>query len=217
MGWLQVADRSKAIALIETQVQEADRIEAEQPDIIEGEVVEVEEAPIAGSQGAQNPTQQQPQTQSNLGLLRNAIIGSALLQQASQAVKGLKYDSSSQLKQIPMPGSIAVPLGILLFLLLVLIPYNGHTRLRWLWLAITGNAHIDIGKAVDVTATPSNPGLSMPGGQGGPGFNTNAKIPQQSGGPPPVTENNPNPNLGVVTIGTVTSNYAQTLFSTSSI
>lgn len=210
MGWLQVADRSKAIALIETQVQEADRIEAEQPDIIEGEVVEVEEAPIAGSQGAQNPTQQQPQTQSNLGLLRNAIIGSALLQQASQAVKGLKYDSSSQLKQIPMPGSIAVPLGILLFLLLVLIPYNGHTRLRWLWLAITGNAHIDIGKAVDVTATPSNPG-----GQGGPDSGIN--IPQQSGGPPPVTENNPNPNLGVVTIGTVTSNYAQTLFSTSSI
>lgn len=48
----------------------------------------------------------------------------------------------NRLEGLSMPGGIWLPLGILLVLFLVLLPVNGHTRLMWLWLAITGNARI---------------------------------------------------------------------------
>ncbi len=43
---------------------------------------------------------------------------------------------------LPMPGSIAVPLILLLLLFFVLIQVAGNSRLAWLWLVLTGNAQV---------------------------------------------------------------------------
>lgn len=43
------------------------------------------------------------------------------------------YRVNRWLGGIPTPGSIWVPFWILMFLWLVLLPVNGHTRIRWLW------------------------------------------------------------------------------------
>lgn len=48
----------------------------------------------------------------------------------------------AKLESLPTPGNILLPLGILLILFMVLLPVNGHTRLMWLWLALTNNAQI---------------------------------------------------------------------------
>ncbi len=47
-----------------------------------------------------------------------------------------------QLGRIPTPGSIILPLVVLLVFFFMLLPVNGHTRFVWLWLVLTGNANI---------------------------------------------------------------------------
>jgi hypothetical protein len=58
------------------------------------------------------------------------------------ATKARAYRANRWLGGIPTPGSITLPLGILLFLFLIFIPINGHTRIRWLWETIVGSASI---------------------------------------------------------------------------
>jgi Fe2+ transport system protein B len=43
------------------------------------------------------------------------------------------------------PGTIWLPIAILLIFFFLLLPVNGHTRAMWFWLAITGNARIQSG------------------------------------------------------------------------
>lgn len=47
--------------------------------------------------------------------------------------------------RISVPGSIWLPLVILLIFFFLLLPVNGQTRAQWLFLALTGQAHIDTG------------------------------------------------------------------------
>lgn len=42
----------------------------------------------------------------------------------------------------PSPGSLAFPIVVLLIFFMILIRINGHSRMEWLWLVITGNAQI---------------------------------------------------------------------------
>ena len=69
------------------------------------------------------------------------------------------------LGNIPIPGDILLPLFILLLFFFALIPINGNTRLKWLWLAITGNASISASGgtpgAASNAASPF-PALSLP-------------------------------------------------------
>ena len=71
---------------------------------------------------------------------------------------------------IPTPGTIATPLIILLVFFLALIPIAGNTRLKWLWLVVSGNADMaagiasgDIKRASQTSdnTTPSNPAYSI--------------------------------------------------------
>lgn len=55
------------------------------------------------------------------------------------------------LAQVTTPGSIFLPLGVLVVFFLLLLPVNGHTRAEWLWLALTGNAHISGGGTADLS------------------------------------------------------------------
>ena len=50
--------------------------------------------------------------------------------------------ATAQLGRIPTPGSIILPLVVLLVFFFMLLPVNGHTRFVWLWLVLTGNANI---------------------------------------------------------------------------
>lgn len=47
--------------------------------------------------------------------------------------------------RVAIPGSIWLPVAILLIFFFLLLPINGYTRMQWLWLALTGQAHIETG------------------------------------------------------------------------
>jgi hypothetical protein len=47
--------------------------------------------------------------------------------------------------RIAIPGSIWLPIAILLLFFFLLLPVNGHTRAQWLWLSLIGQAHIEGG------------------------------------------------------------------------
>ena len=65
-----------------------------------------------------------------------------------------------RLESLPTPGSIMFPLVVLLIFFFLLIPVNGHTRLVWFWLVLSGNAEIAVGGQSDDSTgdtTPSTP------------------------------------------------------------
>lgn len=62
----------------------------------------------------------------------------ATVNAASNIVKG----TSVTLERIPTPGSLVFPLIILAVFFFLLLPVNGHTRFVWIWLVLTGNAHM---------------------------------------------------------------------------
>lgn len=62
---------------------------------------------------------------------------------------------------ISTPGSIFLPISLLLIFFFLILPVNGMTRAQWLWGALTGNAHIN----GESTPTPSEESAS-PEGEG---------------------------------------------------
>ena len=90
-------------------------------------------------------------------------FGNGIRQRAKQ--------SNRFLGNIPTPGDVWVPLWILLFIFMILIPVNGHTRLYWLWLVIVGHAELteeynyqqnpnQIFPGIGLTATANSPLLT---------------------------------------------------------
>lgn len=87
-------------------------------------------------------------------------VNAVLRAQAKQANRSIG--------SFPTPGGIWVPFWILLFIFLILIPVNQHTRMSWFWMVITGNADLTgspvVGNVPGDTgsgATNSSPGLSL--------------------------------------------------------
>lgn len=80
------------------------------------------------------------------------------------------------LGNVATPGSIFLPVSVLIIFFLLLLPVNGHTRIEWLWLALTGNAHIDIGGSADFGNTPQQ---SVQGG--GADFGTSLPVSRFTG------------------------------------
>lgn len=66
----------------------------------------------------------------------------AWLHVAKENAKQTGNNAKFRLEGIPIPGGPGLPLAILLILFMGLVPVNGHTRLRWLWLALIGNAEV---------------------------------------------------------------------------
>ena len=77
-------------------------------------------------------------------------------QKAFNLGNGVFHGSKGWLEARPTPGGIGVPLAILLFFFFLLLPVNGHTRLMWLWLTLTGNAELG-GPLPAPTLTPQAP------------------------------------------------------------
>lgn len=82
---------------------------------------------------AEKDATQQQERESAFDRSANATVNAA-----SGIVRGTQLGLAS----LPTPGSILLPLGILLVFFFLLLPVNGHTRLVWLWLVLTGNAEI---------------------------------------------------------------------------
>ena len=73
--------------------------------------------------------------------------------------------------RVATPGTIFLPVAILLIFWLLLLPVNGHTRIEWLWLALTGNAHIKGENANNIgdfntPSIPVNPAIVGSGASG---------------------------------------------------
>lgn len=90
---------------------------------------------------------------------RAVQIGQSLLATGSR----LWRTSRDKLSTLPTPGDIWVPLAILLLFFFVLFPVNGHTRIMWLWMTITGNAAIGgaLPHPTAVAPTPQVPGQNV--------------------------------------------------------
>lgn len=77
------------------------------------------------------------------------------------------------LKNVPTPGGIATVLLILIFFTLAVIPVDksGTTRLKLLWLVLTGKTHMQYQENESKISPPSNPiaGVVNPNGGGGGG------------------------------------------------
>ncbi|SRR6266568_2650402 len=97
----------------------------------------------------------------------------------SQAISQGRRNARQRLEDAPTPGSIWLPLGMLLALLFVLIPVNGHTRIVWLFLTLAGHAQI----GPPGTAGANKPDVTNEGGGGvGSDFaNTYYSVPQYGG------------------------------------
>lgn len=90
---------------------------------------------------------------------------------------------------VPTPGGLWIPLIILLVLFVLLIKVAGHSRLNWLWNAVTGNAKLNPSLVSGLSFTPS-------------AINAIEQLPGASGFAPTTTQYNI--DLGSGTTGTTT-------------
>jgi hypothetical protein len=97
--------------------------------------------------------------------------------------KNIVHGANVRLGSIPTPGGITLPLVILLVFFFLLIPVNGHTRLTWLWLALSGNAAINPTGAGAESSGAASPGAGDTAGATGPGPVT---IPNNPAAPVPI-------------------------------
>lgn len=80
---------------------------------------------------------------------------------------------------LPTPGSIIFPLLVLIVIWIVVIPYNGKTRLSWLWDMLNGNAVLTgtnsnaSGGGADGSTPVVNP-VAVTGANSGTGSNNTA-------------------------------------------
>lgn len=51
---------------------------------------------------------------------------------------------NTRLGRVPTPGGMWVPIVIVLVLWLAIIPVNGHTRMKWLWMVYMGDAALSL-------------------------------------------------------------------------
>jgi hypothetical protein len=78
------------------------------------------------------------------------------------ASRGILRGTGVRLAGLPTPGSIVLPLVVLLVFFALLLPVNGHTRATWLWLVLTGNAHMVGGIETGSGAVPAAPAGTTP-------------------------------------------------------
>lgn len=62
--------------------------------------------------------------------------------QIGDRLRGLFDKMTARIANVPDPGGLAFPLVTLFIFFMILIRINGHSRMEWLWLVLTGNAEI---------------------------------------------------------------------------
>ena len=117
-------------------------------------------------------------------------------QKTAAALRRVVKGTGVRLASLPTPGSIVLPLVVLLAFFFLLLPVNGHTRFMWLWLVVTGNADIGQGSGASDTKGSGTAGPASPPdtiGSGDTGTGTTAPPVTPPGGgtiapqPPPIS------------------------------
>jgi hypothetical protein len=73
-------------------------------------------------------------------------------------VQNVASDTAATLERASTPGSILLPVLILIVLFLAVMPVNGYPRLAWLWFVVTGNASLTGGTpAASMAPAPPPP------------------------------------------------------------
>jgi hypothetical protein len=106
---------------------------------------------------AESDVQQQQERESAFDRSANATVNAA---------GGILRGTGLTLASLPTPGDLILPLGILLVFFFLLLPVNGHTRLVWIWLVLTGNAEIQQGGSSS-SSSSSNGAGDFSAGAGG--------------------------------------------------
>jgi hypothetical protein len=89
-------------------------------------------------------------------------------QGTARAIGHIARGTGVRLESLPTPGSLVLPLSVLLVFFFLLIPVNGHTRFTWLWLVLAGDASIGSspgggsGNTVSPTSAPGGLPISSP-------------------------------------------------------
>lgn len=83
---------------------------------------------------------------------RRAALG---MRVAGATTRHLGRRWNQRLARVPTPGGMWVPIVLLLVLWLAIIPENGHTRLRWLWMVYMGDAQVTVSDQTKNTGPPS--------------------------------------------------------------
>lgn len=60
----------------------------------------------------------------------------------AEKTRELADSATSTLATVSTPGSIFLPIALLLLFFFLILPINGMTRAQWLWMALTGQAKI---------------------------------------------------------------------------
>lgn len=196
------AARQGLISQLETQILTADQLLAIQqgkaiPSTIPGTVEEVE----GQLQQQKEAKRQEEKRQKTIAaeLKRQAQVQAQQAKQLGEATKQAFKRVTFSVEKVRMPGGIGVPLTILLLLLIVLIPVNGHTRITWLWFALIKHAKFVDTLSPTPSGTPAPP--PVPGGNvppGGTGF-------------PPVTPPTPTPTPAPPGFGPATTSGILTM------
>lgn len=87
------------------------------------------------------------------------------MRQFFQSARSIVRDVGIRLENVPTPGSIMLPLILLLVFFFFLVPVNGSTRFTWLWLVISGDASTS-------GSSPANNSSQVPGSSGAAGGGT---------------------------------------------
>ncbi len=101
-------------------------------------------APEKTEEQAKEKTEKQLKEQRELELKRQSLI-KRQLQETGRATQQVLNSTKNGLSGVKMPGGLTFPLLTLIVLFMLLVRVNGHTRLGWLWLVVTGDAAIEAG------------------------------------------------------------------------
>lgn len=147
--------RVNAIHEIDNQL-----VEWHDPRIDETEQVAVTEEPV---EGEVREVGEGEETAPSFSIGKGVKRGWEWIKRAGTTAKnGADRYIGQGIRTLPAPGGVVVPFIILLFLFVALIQINGHTRLKWFWLALLGFATVGpLGIAQQVgTGSEGTPGFT---------------------------------------------------------
>ena len=128
---------------------------AEKPAVVPQDEEE-ERASIREMRAAQTEATRQRQEESEVARATRQVAES--IQDSGVtvglAIKGTASRLGGAIASVPIPGDLLLPLSILLLFFFALIAVNGHTRLMWLWLTLSGNASLTSGTGGGFANTP---------------------------------------------------------------
>jgi hypothetical protein len=167
-------ERDRAIADLNVQIADAEAILIDKQ--VSGTLTGTEKIEFNKGVAQRNATikvLEAEQAEDNLYTKASKTIG-----RGAERTKQTGYSLNRWLANIPTPGGVFAAFLVLVFIFMLLIQVNGHSRLFWLWLVIIGRASL-----------PSNETTSSDQGKKGvadlftdSSTNSNSSSTQTSGG-----------------------------------